>query len=131
MRPAREASDPAALIAAMQARIDDLEAIVEELTALPPDWHDLPGRLGVKLSPCESAVMGLLLRARPRIVTRTNMLAAMSMAPGATGEAEPKVVDVIICHLRRKLASARGRPRIVTAWGVGYSLEMDEPAGAS
>lgn len=123
MRPARDISDAAATIAAMQARIDDLEAIVAELTTPPSDWQDMPGRLGVTLTPCESALLAVLLRAAPRVVERTRLLGAMASAPGARGDADPKVVDVIICRLRRKLGRAREPVRIITVWGVGYRVE--------
>lgn len=124
MRPARDISDAAATIAAMQARIDDLEAIVEELTAPPSDWQDMPGRLGINLSPCESALLAVLLRASPRVVPRAHLLGAMAAAPGAQEGSDPKVVDVVVCRLRRKLGRAREGVRIITVWGVGYRVEV-------
>ena len=38
-------------------------------------------------------------------------------------EPEPKIIDVFICKLRRKLANASGgKTYIETAWGGGYVL---------
>lgn len=114
---------PEAIITLLRTRIDDLEALVEDLTAPPPGWLDIPARLGLHLTVAEAACLGALLRAAPRVVRRESLLSVMSRAPGSTGEADAKVVDVIICRLRRKLPRARETVRIITAWGVGYRVE--------
>jgi two-component system cell cycle response regulator CtrA len=42
---------------------------------------------------------------------------------GGMDEPEPKIIDVFICKLRKKLANAsRGKNYIGTAWGRGYAL---------
>jgi two-component system cell cycle response regulator CtrA len=42
---------------------------------------------------------------------------------GGMDEPEPKIIDVFICKLRKKLANASsGRNYIETAWGGGYAL---------
>jgi two-component system cell cycle response regulator CtrA len=47
---------------------------------------------------------------------------------GGTEEPEPKIIDVFICKLRKKLANASGgTDYIETVWGRGYMLR--EPAG--
>jgi two-component system, cell cycle response regulator CtrA len=47
---------------------------------------------------------------------------------GGMEEPEPKIIDVFICKLRKKLANASGgRDYIETVWGRGYMLR--EPTG--
>jgi DNA-binding response OmpR family regulator len=41
---------------------------------------------------------------------------------GDAFDSESNIVDVYISAIRRKLAAAGGRKRIVTVWGVGYKL---------
>jgi two-component system, cell cycle response regulator CtrA len=42
---------------------------------------------------------------------------------GGMDEPEPKIIDVFICKLRKKLANAsRGKDYIETVWGRGYIL---------
>jgi two-component system, cell cycle response regulator CtrA len=42
---------------------------------------------------------------------------------GGEDEPQPKIIDVFICKLRKKLANAsRGKNYIETAWGGGYAL---------
>ena len=43
-------------------------------------------------------------------------------------EPEPKIVDVFICHLRKKLAKATGGEHYIeTVWGRGYMMRDPEP----
>jgi DNA-binding response OmpR family regulator len=39
------------------------------------------------------------------------------------GTPEPKIVDVIVCKVRRKLAGVGGDGLIATVWGQGYRLD--------
>jgi two-component system, cell cycle response regulator CtrA len=42
---------------------------------------------------------------------------------GGMDEPEPKIIDVLMCKLRKKLANAsNGRNYIETVWGRGYVL---------
>ncbi|HWE06652.1 MAG TPA: response regulator transcription factor [Rhizomicrobium sp.] len=48
---------------------------------------------------------------------------------GATNQPEPKIIDVFICKLRKKLAAATSSDDYIeTVWGHGYSLR-DPPSG--
>jgi two-component system cell cycle response regulator CtrA len=50
---------------------------------------------------------------------------------GGMDEPEVKIIDVFICKLRKKLASAtNGANYIETVWGRGYVLRDPEPAAA-
>ena len=47
---------------------------------------------------------------------------------GGMDEPEPKIIDVFMCKLRKKLAEASGRQHYIeTVWGRGYALRELEP----
>ena len=51
---------------------------------------------------------------------------------GGMDEPEPKIIDVFVCKLRKKLANAtRGDNYIETVWGRGYVLRDPNPAAAA
>lgn len=52
-----------------------------------------------------------------------NLRSQRATRPDNSEETDPKMVDVVICHLRRKL---RGVTKIVTLWGDGYFIEEPE-----
>jgi two-component system, cell cycle response regulator CtrA len=41
---------------------------------------------------------------------------------GGEGEPQPKIIDVFICKLRKKLANASRGKNYIDAWGGGYAL---------
>ena len=48
---------------------------------------------------------------------------------GIDEEPEPKIIDVFVCKLRKKLAAAsNGKHHIETVWGKGYLLRDAEPS---
>jgi hypothetical protein len=52
-----------------------------------------------------------------------NLRAQRATRPDSSEETDPKMVDVVICHLRRKL---KGIIKITTLWGDGYFIEDAE-----
>jgi len=51
---------------------------------------------------------------------------------GGMDEPEPKIIDVFVCKLRKKLANAvNGDNYIETVWGRGYVLREPTPAAAA
>jgi two-component system, cell cycle response regulator CtrA len=51
---------------------------------------------------------------------------------GGMDEPEPKIIDVFVCKLRKKLANAaKGDNYIETVWGRGYVLRDPTPAAAA
>jgi DNA-binding response OmpR family regulator len=106
---------------ALIARIDALEAQIEQLeTALRIDHDHLPTR-GPRLTPSRARMLALLVARAPHVVPREALLAARTS--GCDPLADPKLVDVQICHLRRALVAA-GLPRsaIAAGWGEGYRI---------
>jgi two-component system copper resistance phosphate regulon response regulator CusR len=73
----------------------------------------------LELSPREFDLLSTFVRARGRVLSRTELLAdvwGMQHDPGTN------VVDVIVGRVRRKLKAAGG-PELVTVRGEGYRLE--------
>lgn len=88
---------------------------------------DIDGGLVVRghsvasLTRTEMAMFGMLWRMRPRTISKETLLAA-SAEPGRDDDRELKMVDVLICKLRKKLDPLE--VRIGTCWGEGYRLEF-------
>lgn len=103
-------------ISALEQRIDLLQEQVAQLqkalggeTPCPVEW---------KLTASEARVFGVLIRRE--VATKDAIMAALYRDRGSA-EPTPKIVDVFICKMRRKL-----KPHgitISTRWGMGYSLE--------
>jgi len=74
----------------------------------------------VHLSGKEYGVLELLSRHKGTVVTKRMFLAHLY---GGIKEPELKIIDVFVCHLRKKLArETGGNHYIETVWGRGYVL---------
>jgi|HubBroStandDraft_6_1064221.scaffolds.fasta_scaffold1252474_2 two-component system cell cycle response regulator CtrA len=105
MNPATQSCE----LARLRDRVEELEGLLGTRTACPRPWR-LTGR--------EAQVFGLLMR--HSVCPRERIFAAIW---GYDSEVDGKIVDVTVCHLRRKL-----RPlglEIRTEYGVGYFLTPD------
>ncbi len=95
----------------LRERISALEAILMECERLPVEWA---------LTQQEARVFGVLVNRE--LATKDAVMAALySDRPGEEGEVEPKIVDVFVCKIRKKL-----KPfglTIQTVWGQGYALD--------
>lgn len=75
----------------------------------------------VHLTGKEYAIVELLALRRGQILNKELLLNHLY---GGVDEPEPKIIDVFICKLRKKLASASGGINYIqTQWGQGYKLE--------
>lgn len=97
-----------------------LEVIAQISNAPPPAWV-FPG---VHLSKGERKLLFALAEARGRVLTKAALMSAYMAGREADDEPELKLIDVMICHLRRKLAGTG--IEIVTAWGVGWSISAPD-----
>jgi two-component system cell cycle response regulator CtrA len=107
--------DVDARIDGLQAEVDRLQGRVEQLEAAmgmrvltPMEW---------RLTPMQMRVFGVLLARE--LATKAAIMAALYRDDGRD-EADPKIVDVFVCHVRRKL-KAFDVP-IETIWGQGYRM---------
>ena len=74
----------------------------------------------VHLSPKEYGILELLSRRKGSTLTKELILNHLYAGPH---EPKPRIVDVLVCKLRKKLAEATdGNRYIGTAWGHGYVL---------
>ncbi|MCW2309680.1 helix-turn-helix domain-containing protein [Rhodobium gokarnense] len=92
----------------LRARIAVLEDALMETKPLPIEWS---------LTGAEACVFGVLVNRS--MATKDAILAALYRDVGKD-EAEPKIVDVFICKLRKKLRLFDVEIR--TVWGQGYAL---------
>jgi two-component system, cell cycle response regulator CtrA len=85
--------------------------------------HDKPVRLTGK----EYCIIELLSLRKGTVLTKQMLLDHLY---GGMPEPAPKIIDVFVCHLRKKLAQATGgKHSIETVWGRGY--RQRDPAEAS
>jgi two-component system cell cycle response regulator CtrA len=73
----------------------------------------------IPLTRKEYAILELLVLRKGSPLTKE---AFLNHLYGGMDEPEPKIVDVFVCHLRRKLAEAGIKGLIGTVWGIGYVL---------
>ena len=74
----------------------------------------------VRLTGKECQILELLIRREGITVTKEMLLAHLYRG---VDEPEIKIIDVFVCHLRKKLAQATdGKSYIETVWGRGYRL---------
>jgi hypothetical protein len=112
---------PSETIAAQRAVILDQARIIDVLKgALAASGVELgdvwtPDR---GLTPQQSAMLGVLYAAYPRTVSVFSLLESMPSRSGAEDDRMPKLAQVQICHMRKRL----GHDAIESLHGVGYRL---------
>lgn len=104
----------------LAAALDYLEAVTGQAEAR---IVALQARFG--LTRTEAAVLSVLDARAGRVVSRE----AIFLAVWGEAEVDMKIVDVVLCKLRRRLPEGTVR----TAWGRGWSLDvpLDAAAGVS
>lgn len=111
-----------AMIAALQAKIEDLEfanLILREQVA--PDPTEIWFKLKLPLTPSEGRLMMVMLK-RP-LMTKQMALDALYMDRGGDWP-DIKIIDVYICKIKKKLRRSErwSDIKIETVWGRGYCL---------
>ena len=71
-----------------------------------------------RLTPCEASVLEAIARGKGDIVSKELLYQLVLWL--SANKPQPKIVDVLVCKIRKKLGTAGGC--IVTAWGRGYYL---------
>ena len=90
-----------------------LREALEPAVALPVDW---------KLTKTEARVLLALHRVRQGYMNRERLLVALY---GLEVDVEPKIVDVMVCKIRRKLRTAGVTIPIRTFHGDGFGLTRE------
>ncbi len=124
-------------------RIDELLARLSAVVRRPRQVARAPLRIGgleidldnqqaraggraLALTVKEYDLLDALAQARGRILSRDELLDRLYPAPGGPG---PRIIEVFLSKLRRKLVRAGGHGvRIETVWGSGYRLVEGEAA---
>jgi len=90
--------------------------LVVDLETRVVSVHDKP----VPLTGKEYCIFELLSLRKRTVVTKQMLLDHLY---GGMNEPELKIIDVLVCYLRKKLAQATGgKHQIETVWGRGYRL---------
>ena len=83
----------------------------------------------VKLSTQETELLLHLLRNQGRVLEKIDLLEHLHPGAAASGVPELKLIDVLVCYIRKHLENAgASRPLIETAWGQGYIVPALETA---
>lgn len=75
-----------------------------------------------KMTRLQAAVFVALLR-RPELSKEHIHNAIEAIRPPASKPTDLKMVDVVVCHIRKKIQRADPSFSITTVWGIGYSLD--------
>ena len=97
----------------LREQVEQLKALLRSQTILPLEWG---------LTASEQIVLGTLLQRR-RASKDTLYQALYAHRALGDDDVEPKIVDVFVCKLRRKL-----KPfgiEIMTVWGHGYEISAE------
>ena len=105
IRRSKGYSQPLLKIGNLQLNLDSREVLVEDRT--------------VHLTGKEYAILELLVLRKGMVLTKE---AFLNHLYGGIDEPEMKIIDVFICKLRKKLASAGAGNLIGTVWGRGYMI---------
>jgi DNA-binding response OmpR family regulator len=103
--------------AALQAEVAMLR---QRLAMAEPDSMEVQLMVEHRLTRGEAALLTRLISAKPRAVDRYTLEAAIPARDHA-GDRNVKIVDVLLCKLRKKL----GREVIQTLPGVGWRIAPD------
>jgi two-component system cell cycle response regulator CtrA len=74
----------------------------------------------IPLTGKEFDILQLLMLRKNMVMTKEAILAQLY---GGLDEPEPKIIDVFVCKIRRKLALAGLQNVIGTVWGRGYTIQ--------
>jgi DNA-binding response OmpR family regulator len=115
---------PSETIAAQQALIRDQAHIIDVLKgALAANGLDMGDVLTPArgMTPQQSAILGVLYAAYPRVVSVFGLLESMPSRSLAEDDRMPKLVQVQVCHIRKRL----GHAAIESFYGAGYRMGDD------
>lgn len=109
------------MVERLKIRIETLEERIRQLEhALVPDGVSVP--VEWCLTQAEARVFSHLTTRE--VATKGSLMVALYSDRPNGDEIEPKIVDVFVCKLRKKLN--RFGIQIMTVWGQGYSLNNRE-----
>ena len=111
-----------AVIAQQRDQIEELEAKLKELTIpeVEPRWP-------IHLTPMEGVMAAMFLKHRDKVLSKEQIMTFLySARPYADQPQDVKIIDVVVCKLRRKFRLLN--VTIGTVWGRGYCIDHDNHA---
>lgn len=72
----------------------------------------------------ESAILAVMLKRNEVTKNQLHVVIEQNRATEGRDETDPKMVDVVICHLRKKLR--KFDLKIETVWGIGYLIPVSD-----
>jgi two-component system cell cycle response regulator CtrA len=124
--------DKAELLARMQAIVRRSKGFSQPSLRVGPlllnlDSHEVTvDGQAVHLTGKEYAILELLVLRKGMVLTKE---AFLNHLYGGMDEPEMKIIDVFICKLRKKLATAGADNLIGTVWGRGYMIREPSASG--
>lgn len=76
-----------------------------------------------KATRLEAAILAVLLKRAEVTKAQLHLVIEQNRPSENREETDPKMVDVVICHLRKKLK--KHDLKIETIWGLGYSMSVE------
>lgn len=73
-----------------------------------------------KVTRLEAAILGVLIKRNEVTKAQLHLVIEQNRPSEGREETDPKMVDVVICHLRKKLNPSK--LVIKTVWGIGYLM---------
>lgn len=115
------------------AKLREANAILQsvqetEFEDEPDDAPAIPAPLDMKLTASERQLLLALVASHGQVVEHE---ALYTRVYGPRGKVAPKIIDVFICKVRRKLRDHWPEAEIVTQWGRGYFFRFahEAPSG--
>ncbi|WP_053081882.1 helix-turn-helix domain-containing protein [Methylobacterium aquaticum] len=109
------------IVRGMRDQIDLLEEQVRQYREAAESTPLYPAEWG--LTPKEARLVGTLVRARGNVVSRSRLMVALY---GLEPDVEPKIVDVFVCKIRKKLRSVDVAVKIRNRHGEGFVLAAQD-----
>lgn len=81
----------------------------------------------VKLTNKEYQLLEILILKKGITISKYSLLKQLYGA--SSGEPDAKIIDVLMCKIRKKIAEYTNESLIITSWGRGYSVKDDSPKG--
>jgi hypothetical protein len=107
----------------LRAQLDDARAEIREFKNQKNDVGEFFSGVA-KMTPSEAKVVGAI--ARYGRASKSTLYHALYGGLGDDEQREPKIVDVMVCKLRKKLR--QHNIEIETIWGVGYTMDPESVA---
>lgn len=102
----------------LQDQVEHLRWAIEEITTPPPEFMASVAELGVHLTQGEGRMVGALMKHAGKPMTKEALLIAMAFDRHIDHLPDEKMVDVVVCKVRKKLQGSGFQ--IDTLWGQGY-----------